>query len=99
MQETSFFRIQVSNVNTNKNVFKKQCKSLSTQMSVVAQTLIFIVCGSSIWGAIFLGSVLGGFPVITQIDEDALNGDRSVMQFFPDLNRNGVNNRVHNVSD
>jgi hypothetical protein len=66
-------------------------------MSGVAQTLIFIVGGSSACGAIFLGFVLGGIPGLSQIDEDALNGDRSVMQFFPDLNRNGVNNLVDHV--
>jgi hypothetical protein len=64
-------------------------------MSRVAQTLIFIVGGLSAEGAVFLGNVLGGFPIITQIDEDALNDDSSVL--FPDLNRNGVNNRVDHV--
>ena len=45
-------------------------------------------------GAIFLGNVLGGFPIITEMDEDALNGDHSVLQFFPSVN----NNRVHDAS-
>jgi hypothetical protein len=50
--------------------------------------LISIVYNSSAWGAKFLGAVLG-FPIITQIDEDAVNGV---------VNRNRVNNRVHNFT-
>ena len=63
-------------------------------MSGVAQTLIFIVCGSSAGGAMFLGNVLGMWPLF---DEDALNGDRSVLRFFPGMNNDRANNRVHNV--
>ena len=53
-----------------------------------ATDLTSIVYNSSAWGAKFLGAVLG-FSIITQIDEDAVNGV---------VNSNRVNNRVHNFT-
>ena len=69
-------------------------------MSHVAQTLLFIVCGSSAVGAMFLGNVLGVFPVIDEnAIQDASDSRRSVLRFFPNINININSNRVTDEFD